>query len=136
MMRFQVPQFIEHEAKVIGPLTFRQFIYLGVPAAIGFFFYFVAPFSVFVVITIVTVGIGAMLAFLKAGGRSLPGFLVGAVGFLVKPKHYTWKKGGGAEQTQQVTYKQPEQSARPEENLKLQQNSKIKTLATRVETKR
>lgn len=135
-MRFQVPQFIEHEAKVIGPLTFRQFIYLGIPATIGFFFYFLAPFSVFIIITIVTVGIGAMLAFLKAGGRSLPGFLVGAAGFLIKPKQYTWKKGGGIEQIQQVTYKQEEQSARPEENLKLHYGSKIKTLATKVETKR
>ena len=64
-MRFQVPQFIEHEAKVIGPLTFRQFIYLGIPAAIGFFLYFLAPFSVFLVVTVFTVGIGAILAFFK-----------------------------------------------------------------------
>ena len=136
MMRFQVPQFIEHEAKVIGPLTFRQFIYVGVPAAISFFMYFLAPFSVFIMIATVTGGIGIILAFFKVEGRSLPGFLMGAIGFLIKPKHYTWKKGEEIEQNQQINNKQPKQSVKPEENLKLHQDSKIKTLATRVETKR
>ena len=28
-MRFEVPQFIDIEDKIIGPLTWRQFIYLG-----------------------------------------------------------------------------------------------------------
>lgn len=28
-MRFQVPQFIEVEDKIFGPLTFKQFIYLA-----------------------------------------------------------------------------------------------------------
>ena len=28
-MRFQVPQFIEIESKIFGPLTFKQFIYLA-----------------------------------------------------------------------------------------------------------
>ncbi len=135
-MRFQVPQFIEHEPKVIGPLTFRQFIYLGIPAAIGFFLYFLMPFSIFLPITIVMGAIGMVLAFFKVGGRSLPGFLVGAISFFIKPKQYTWKKGEGVEQIKQIAYKSPELSTRPEENLKLQQNSKIKTLATKVETKR
>ena len=134
-MRFQVPQFIEHEPKVIGPLTFRQFIYLGIPAAIGFFLYFLAPFSVFLVVTVFTVGIGAILAFFKVEGHSFPNFLMGAIGFFVKPKNYTWKKGLGAQQAQQIAYKAPEVSEKPAENLKLQQHSKIKNLALRVETK-
>ncbi|HEB13415.1 MAG TPA: PrgI family protein, partial [candidate division CPR3 bacterium] len=128
--------FIEHEAKVIGPLTFRQFIYLGVPAAVGFFFYFLAPFYVFISITIVLGGIGAILAFIKAGGRSLPGFLMGAVGFFIKPKHYTWQKGNNIKKTEQTTYKQDDQSERPDKNLKLQKDSKIKTLSMKVETKK
>jgi len=32
-MRYTVPQFIEHEAKIIGPLTFKQFTYLAMAGA-------------------------------------------------------------------------------------------------------
>jgi len=135
-MRFQVPQFIEHEPKVIGPLTFKQFIYIGVPAAIGFFLYFTAPFSVFIVVTVFVGTLGVVLAFFKVGGRALPSFLMGAVSFFAKPKHYAWQKGIGIQQNQQITYKEEEQSERPEENLKLQKNSKINNLSTKVETKR
>ena len=38
-MNFQVPQFIEVEDKVVGPLTFKQFIYLAGGAGLAFVFY-------------------------------------------------------------------------------------------------
>ena len=40
-MQFQVPQFIEIEDKIFGPLTFKQFIYLagGVGASIVLWLY-------------------------------------------------------------------------------------------------
>jgi len=68
-MRFQVPQFIEHEAKVIGPFTFRQFIYLGVPGVVAFFLYFLAPFFVFIIAAIFLGAFGFMFALIKIGGE-------------------------------------------------------------------
>ena len=87
-MRFQVPQFIEHEAKVIGPLTFRQFIYIGVPGAIAFFLYFVAPFFIFVVASVFLGALGLMFAFIKIGGRSIPTILVEFSCFGISPIKY------------------------------------------------
>ncbi len=43
-MEFQVPQFTEHEAKILGPLTFRQIIYVGTGGGIGLFLYHTLPF--------------------------------------------------------------------------------------------
>lgn len=136
-MRFQVPQFIEHEAKVIGPFTFKQFIYMGIPGGIAFFLYFLAPFFVFVMAAVFLGAFGVMLAFIKVGGRSLPSILVSFLSFTVSPKRYIWRKGKTPRQTPQVQYQQQpveQQSAKRE--IKLVQESKIKNLATRVDTTR
>jgi len=135
-MRFQVPQFIEHEAKVIGPFTFRQFIYLGVPGAVAFFLYFVAPFFVFVVAAVFLGAFGFMFAFIKIGGRSLPSILLNFFNFTVSPKRYIWRKGKAPVQTPQVQYQQPVEEQPGKREIKLIQKSKIKDLATRVETNR
>ncbi|MBI4138155.1 MAG: PrgI family protein [Candidatus Wildermuthbacteria bacterium] len=134
-MRFQVPQFIEHEAKVIGPLTFKQFVYLGVPGAIGFFLYFLTPFPVFISITIPLGAFGFLLGFIKMGGRSLPGLLSSFVKFIFEPKRYIWRKGKAPAQTPQARYV----SAAPEESygkakIQLVQKSRVRDLAIRVDT--
>ena len=95
MDQFTVPQFIEHEPKIVGPLTFKQFIFIGIAAAICFIFYFTTPFFVFVLATIVVMGGGAALAFLKSGGRSLPVVLKNFFNFSRAPKMYLWKHREG-----------------------------------------
>ena len=138
-MRFQVPQFIEHEAKVIGPFTFRQFIYLGVPAAVAFFLFFLAPFFIFVIATIFLGAIGFAFAFIKIGGRNLPSILLNFFNFTVAPKRYIWKKALPAEVSVKagaapLQASEPQQSAKRE--IQLTKKSKIKELATRVDTTR
>ena len=52
-MRFQLPQFIETETKLVGPFTLKQFIYLAGGASVaiaavtffGIFFGMVLPFG-------------------------------------------------------------------------------------------
>ena len=95
MDQFTVPQFIEHEAKIVGPLTFKQFIFIGIAAAICFIFYFTTPFFIFILATIVIMFGGAALAFLKSGGRSLPLVLKNFFRFSLAPKMYLWKHKAG-----------------------------------------
>jgi hypothetical protein len=134
-MRFQVPQFIDHEAKVIGPLTFRQFIYVGIPGAIAFFLYFLAPFFVFIIASVILGTFGFMFAFIKIGGRSLPNILVNFSSFTLSPKRYIWRKGKTPIQTPQAQYQKPAEQSTTKE-IKLVQKSRIKDLSTRVETNR
>ena len=137
-MRFQVPQFIEHEAKVIGPFTFRQFVYLGVPAAVAFFLYFLAPFFVFVVTAVFLGAFGFLFAFIKIGGRSLPTIILNFFNFFIAPKRYIWKKGQAPIEVPQTQYQQqqPAQQQPAKREIQLTKKSKIKNLATRVETNR
>lgn len=133
-MQFQIPQFIEREPKVIGPFTFRQFVYIAIPSAIAFFFYFTAPFIVFIVAGAVLESAGLALAFLKTGGRSLPQMLTSALQFGISPKIYIWKKERAQSETQIKTYvPAPVQEGEIPTKIVLIQQSKIKDLAKRIE---
>jgi hypothetical protein len=48
-MRFSIPQFIEHTPKIIGPLTFKQFSFIGGAGAICFVLYFLLPQIIFII---------------------------------------------------------------------------------------
>lgn len=95
MDQFTVPKFIEHKPKIVGPLTFQQFIFIGVAAAVAFILYFTVPFPIFLVATIILVGGGAALAFVQIGGISLTEVLKNLFKFSVAPKLYLWKKKTG-----------------------------------------
>ena len=144
-MRFQVPQFIEREARIMGPFTFKQSAYLGIPAAVAFFLYFTAPFFVFMPAAILFLSIGFLFAFVNVGGRSFPTILLNFLRFSVGPKTYIWKKGlpavvptkGGTKAGGNSAYMEEiPQEGIQKPKIKLVKESKIKTLATHVETNR
>jgi len=133
-MRFTVPQFIEMEAKIVGPLTFRQFIFIGIAGAICFVLYFTLPFSLFLLATIV-LGSGAVaFAFLKIGGRGLPTILGNFLKFSLAPKIYLW---GKKEVPTEVFKKEMAKAEEKKEELplKIAEKSRLKKLRTQIETK-
>lgn len=138
-MRFTVPQFIEHEAKIIGPLTFRQFIFIGIAGTICFFLYFSVAktnFFLFLILSIFIFGIGAALAFLKIGGQSLPTILVNFFRFSLSPKLYIWNR----KETLITVVKKVEikKEAKEKEEgfpLKIAKDSRLKKIKNEIETK-
>jgi len=92
-MQFNVPQFLEVEDKVIGPLTLKQFGYLGAAGAVIFLAYNYAPtFIIFIFITIPIALFALALAFLRINGRPFISFLSSFVSYTLKPKLYIWRK--------------------------------------------
>ncbi|MDD5606759.1 MAG: PrgI family protein [Candidatus Pacebacteria bacterium] len=91
-MEFTVPQFIEQETKIVGPLSFKQFAYLLMAGGISVFLYFTVPFGLFIFLSIIVFGIGFSLAILKIKGTPLPTLLKNLFVFLGRPKVYFWKK--------------------------------------------
>ena len=91
-MQFQVPQFIEVEDTIVGPLTLRQFAYVAVAGGISIFLYFSVEPWLWVGLSVFFLGIAAALAFVKVNGRPLPTVLIAAVRFYWKPQTYAWKK--------------------------------------------
>lgn len=91
-MQFQVPQFIEAEDKIVGPLTIRQFIYLAVGGGISFLSYAVHLETwLWLVISVFAVSAAVAFAFAKVNGRPLHFLLLSVAGFLWRPHTYVWQ---------------------------------------------
>ena len=91
-MQFQVPQFIEVEDKIFGPLTFRQFLYLAGGAGLSFIFYVYLPIYIAIFFILPIVGLALALTFYKHNGRDFI-FLAEAFSkYLITKKLYLWQK--------------------------------------------
>lgn len=91
-MRFQVPQFIDVEDKIFGPLTFKQFIYVA--GAIGLcvvFFTFLNKF-VALLISVPVVVFGVALAFYKMNNRPFIQMVENFFHYSLSSKLYLWQK--------------------------------------------
>jgi hypothetical protein len=90
MQQFTVPQFIDVESKIIGPITTRQFlIFLGAAIVIGIS-YRLFDFSLFLTIAIVVVLISGTFAFLKINGRPFHFFVLNFVQTMKRPNTRVW----------------------------------------------
>ncbi len=91
-MQFEVPQFIEVEDKIFGPLTLKQFIYLAGGAGISFTLYSFLPFFIAVLLILPIMGLSGALAFYKKDNRPLILLTESAFKYLLGNKLYIWKK--------------------------------------------
>lgn len=90
-MQFQVPQFIDVEDRVVGPLTWRQFAYLAGAGGILFLLWFVLETAVWFIAAALIGGLALVTAFLKVNGRPFLLFLGSVFGFAAKPRRYIWR---------------------------------------------
>lgn len=103
-MHFQVPQFIEIEDKIFGPLTFKQFVYLAGGAGLCFIEWVYLPVKFIAVLFIIpTAAFALALAFYKVNQRPFILALEAAFRYLLSPKLFLWrqqpvKKGRPGEQ--------------------------------------
>ncbi len=92
-MLFQVPQFIEVEDKIIGPFTFKQFIYLAGGAGIAFIIFKIFPLFIAVFFIVPVVLLSLALAFYKVNDQPFIVVLESMVKYALGGKLYVWKKG-------------------------------------------
>ena len=76
MQQFVVPQFIDVEDKIIGPITTRQFIVLLAGFLIIAVSYKLFDFSLFVTFGLLVFAITSIFAFLKINGRPFHYFVL------------------------------------------------------------
>lgn len=92
-MRFQVPQFIEVEDKIFGPLTLKQFIYLAGGVGLSFVVYQLLPSIVFSFLPILIIlAFSSAMAFFKVNNKPFIFIVEAAFKYLFKNKLYVWKK--------------------------------------------
>ena len=92
-MNFQVPQFIEVEDTIFGPLTFKQFIYLVGGGSLVFLLWSFLPLYIAGVPIILIAGLSIALAFYKINNRPFIKILEAGFWYLLGKKLYIWKKG-------------------------------------------
>ncbi|HLD21393.1 MAG TPA: PrgI family protein [Patescibacteria group bacterium] len=91
-MQFVVPQFIDVEAKIIGPISARQFIILLITFGVCFLWYELFSMIVFAPVLFFTASIGGALAFGKVNGQLMHFFLLNLAQTLKRPRLKVWKR--------------------------------------------
>ncbi len=90
MQQFTVPQFIDVESKIIGPITTRQFLIFLATAVIVGISYKLFDFGLFLLIAILLVIISSIFAFFKVNGRPFHYFVLNFVQTLRRPSLRVW----------------------------------------------
>jgi hypothetical protein len=105
-MRFEVPQFIEIEDRIIGPFSWRQFLYLGGGLGLGVVLFLTTPFIVFLIVGLPFGILALALAFYPINNRPFSFFLEAMFNYFYNYRLYLWRR------KEQVIYKQA-----PQKNL-------------------
>lgn len=94
-MQFKVPQNIDMEDKIIGPLTLTQFFYLlfgGLVIYILFSKLALTGFAFFFWILALPIGLLSFaMAFVKVQDRPFPSFIVALIKYATQPRSRTWQ---------------------------------------------
>ncbi len=92
-MQYQVPQFLEVEARIFGPLTIKQFIYLAGSGGVVFLFYTLTKdFFYTFIFSSPVVATALILAFKRVNNKPFSYILEAAVRYFLSHKLYLWKK--------------------------------------------
>ncbi|MCD5381065.1 MAG: PrgI family protein, partial [Candidatus Pacebacteria bacterium] len=91
-MRFEVPQFIEIEDKIFGPLTWRQFLYLGGGVGMAVVMFLTLPFVLFVISGLPLAVLAGALAFYPINNRPFSFFLEAIINYVSNQKLYLWRQ--------------------------------------------
>ncbi len=91
-MVFKVPQFIEVEDKIFGPLTFKQFLYIAGGAGACFVLWNFLPFFIAFLLIIPMAGLSLALAFYKVNNRPFVVLLESFLAYHMGSKLYLWQK--------------------------------------------
>ncbi len=91
-MKYQVPQFVDVESKIIGPLTLKQFIYVAGGVGACFLLLRFLPFIIAILVSIPIAGLAGALAFYKINGKPFEKMIESAALYYSSSKFFIWKK--------------------------------------------
>lgn len=90
--KFIVPQFIDKEDQILGPITVRQFLISLGTVFVVFIEYKIFAFVYFLLIGLLTLGAGAVFAFVKINGQPFHIFFVNFLQTSLRPNQRVWDK--------------------------------------------
>ncbi len=91
-MLFNVPQFIEIEDKIVGPLTAKQLGWLAIAGVLILIAWGTLDTSALIVVALVVGAIFGALAFYRPYNQSLLKFIMSGFSYVTRPKMYVWRR--------------------------------------------
>ena len=91
-MRFQIPQFIETEVKIVGPFTLMQFLWIAGGVAMLFLLFMFTKGFLFIALALPVSAVFIALAFVKIDGVPLLVYASYGLSYVLNPKKYIFKK--------------------------------------------
>ncbi len=135
-MQYKVPRHVDYKAKIVGPATFSQLLYIGAAGLVVLFLYFIigsSPF--FVPVAVILGGGGVSLAFLQVAGQPLPEYIRKMIIFRTSSREYIWeKKIIPMEETFSRRVKVEPKEEEEKESSKLQKKGSLRDIASKIET--
>ena len=91
-MRFQIPQFIKTEIKIVGPFTLKQFMWIGAGGSLIFLDFSVSHSYWTVVVAIPIAAVSLAFAFLKIDDIPLLNYISNALAYSFGQKQYIYRQ--------------------------------------------
>jgi len=104
MQQFTIPQFIDVEDKIIGPVTTRQFVIILAGFVLMAISYKLFDFALFLTISIILLLLIVLFAFIKINGRPFHFFLINITQTFARPKLRAWNNKNKTA----ISYDQPD----------------------------
>ncbi|MEX0919731.1 MAG: PrgI family protein, partial [Candidatus Saccharimonadales bacterium] len=95
MANYKVPQDVEAEDKLLGPFTFKQFIFMLIAAGaalMSWFMYQISPFMAIIPLPFVLIFGG--LAVMRREDQPIERYLLSFINYLIRPRQRVWDSEG------------------------------------------
>lgn len=132
-MQFEVPQFIEIEDKIFGPLTWRQFLYIGGGIGGIIVLYVLLPFIFAVLIGLPIAALSFALAFYPINNRPFSFFVEAIYNYFLNTRLYLWRREKDVVYKSKFTPNTPQGSAPPPIANRNMSSRNVTSLARRLE---
>lgn len=134
MRQFVVPQFIDVEDKILGPITTRQFVLLLATGMLVALTYRLADFALFVLFGVIEIGIGTTFAFVKVNGQPFHYFALNLLQTSLRPALRIWNKELSREEVKELIKTPPPPPPPPAPKKEALTRTKLSELSLVVNT--
>jgi hypothetical protein len=133
MQQFVVPQFIDVEDKIFGPITTRQFLILLTAGLMIFVAYKYADFALFITFLVIIGGLALTFSFVRINGQTFHYFLLNILQTTRRPGLRVWRKEYSKGELDYLRTQKVEE-VEVKEELKKEKAERIRDLALIVNT--
>ncbi|MBM2820292.1 MAG: hypothetical protein HW405_52 [Candidatus Berkelbacteria bacterium] len=134
-MQYKVPQNIDLEDKIIGPLTMIQFLYLLIGGVIDYLLLtYLKGGVVFWILAIPIAVIALSLTFIKIQDQPLSHFVKAGIAYLRSPKIRLWRRNGLA--VEYIQAKEIKKKVIPPPPKRRIEKSELEKLSQMLDTQR